>query len=50
VVATEKLTDVTVKAGESADRTSSRILWPNLFLVLLTAALVALAVVLTARS
>jgi hypothetical protein len=39
-VATEKLTDVTVTAGASADRASSRILWLD---VLLTAALVALS-------
>jgi hypothetical protein len=44
------MTDVTVTAGESADRASSRILWLNVFLVLLTAALVALTVVLAVRS
>jgi hypothetical protein len=49
-VAIEKLTDVTVTAGKSADRASSRILWLNVFLVLLTAALVALTVVLAVRS
>lgn len=49
-VATERLTDVTVTASESADRASSRVLWLNVFLVLLTAALVALTVVLAVRS
>jgi hypothetical protein len=49
-VAIEGLTEVTVTAGRSADRASSRILWLNVFLVLLTAALVALTVVLAVRS
>jgi len=44
------LTAVTVAAGQSADRASARILWLNVFLVLLTAALVALTVVLAVRS
>lgn len=41
-VAIEGLTEVTVTAGKSADRASSRILWLNVFLILLRAVATAL--------
>jgi hypothetical protein len=49
-VAIQELTGETVAARESSDRASARIAWLNVFLVVLTAALVALTVVLAVRS
>jgi hypothetical protein len=48
--AIEELTAETIAARESSDRASARIAWLNVLLVLLTAALVALTVVLALRS
>lgn len=48
-VAIQELTGETVAARESSDRASARIAWLNVVLVLLTAALVALTVVLAVK-
>ncbi len=49
-VAIQELTGETVAARESSDRASARIAWLNIMLVVLTAALVALTVVLAVAS
>jgi hypothetical protein len=48
--AIQELTGETIAARESSDRASARIAWLNVILVILTAALVALTIVLAIRS